>query len=219
MTPDVVANYLKEHPEFFEQYADMLAEIYIPHPHGGRAIPISERQILTLRERSKQLESKLREVIQFGEENDAIGDKVHRLALALLGARDLATVISSVNYNLREDFAVPHVVLRAWTAEATAQSADLAAVSDATREFASSLTAPHCAAHPPEGASAELFGDAAPLLKSFAYIPLRATETFGLLALASEDGERFYPEMGTVYLKRIGEMVGTALLRNIDRGA
>ena len=36
--------------KFFEQYADLLADIYIPHPHGGRAIPISERQILTLRE-------------------------------------------------------------------------------------------------------------------------------------------------------------------------
>src|SRR6185295_14379171 len=115
MTPDAVASYLKEHPEFFEQYADTLADIYIPHPHGGRAIPISERQILTLRERSKQLESKLREVIQFGEENDAIGEKVHRLTVALLGARDLAAVVRAVDYNLREDFAVPHVVLRAWS--------------------------------------------------------------------------------------------------------
>jgi uncharacterized protein YigA (DUF484 family) len=218
MTPDVVATYLKEHPEFFEEFADTLAEIYIPHPHGGRAIPISERQILTLRERSKQLETKLREVIQFGEENDAIGEKVHRLALALLSARDLASVISSVHYNLREDFAVPHVVLRAWTPDAPAD--ELASASDATREFAGGLAGPHCAAHPLESMTAELFGDAASQLKSFAYIPLRASETFGLLAFASEDGERFYPEMGTVYLKRIGDMVGAALLRNLAaRGA
>ena len=54
ITSDGVASFLQEHPEFFEQYADVLADIYIPHPHGGRAIPISERQILTLRERSKQ---------------------------------------------------------------------------------------------------------------------------------------------------------------------
>jgi uncharacterized protein YigA (DUF484 family) len=215
MTPDVVATYLKEHPEFFEEFADMLAEIYIPHPHGGRAIPISERQILTLRERSKHLETKLREVIQFGEENDAIGEKVHRLALALLGARDLASVISSVHYNLREDFAVPHVVLRAWTSDASAEG-ELGTASEATREFAGTLGGPHCAAHPLDAVTAELFGDVASQLKSFAYIPLRASETFGLLAFASEDGERFYPEMGTVYLKRIGDMVGAALLRNLD---
>ena len=40
----------------------MLADIHIPHPYGGRAIPISERQILTLRERCKHLETKLRDV-------------------------------------------------------------------------------------------------------------------------------------------------------------
>jgi uncharacterized protein YigA (DUF484 family) len=215
MTPDVVATYLQEHPEFFEQYADTLAQIYIPHPHGGRAIPISERQILTLRERSKQLETKLREVIQFGEENDAIGEKVHRLALALLGARDLATVIAAVHYNLREDFAVPHVVLRAWKSGGPVDAPELNPASDATRELASNLPAPHCAAHPADGTSADLFGEAAPLLRSFAYIPLRSAETFGLLALASEDAERFYPEMGVVYLKRIGDMVGAALLRNL----
>ena len=214
MTPDVVASYLQEHPEFFEQYADMLAEIYLPHPHGGRAIPISERQILTLRERSKQLEAKLREVIQFGEENDAIGEKVHRLALALLGARDLATVVSAAHYNLREDFAVPHVVLRAWNGDG-ADVGGLGAVTGAIREFAQNLPGPHCAAHAADGTSADLFGETAPHLKSFAYVPLRAGDTFGLLALASEDAERFYPEMGTVFLKRIGDMVGTALLRNL----
>ena len=32
-----VAEYLKTNPGFFEQYADLLAQIYVPHPHGGRA--------------------------------------------------------------------------------------------------------------------------------------------------------------------------------------
>jgi uncharacterized protein len=214
MTSDAVASYLQQHPEFFEQYADMLADIYIPHPHGGRAIPISERQILTLRERCKQLEAKLREVIQFGEENDAIGEKVHRLTLALLGARDLAAILSTIEYNLREDFAVPHVAVRTWGGQDTPDVPELASASAATRDFTASLTGPHCTPHAAEGTSEDIFGEAAPRLKSFAYIPLRSASTFGLLALASEDAHRFYPEMGTVFLKRIGEMVGAALLRH-----
>jgi uncharacterized protein YigA (DUF484 family) len=211
MTPDAVATYLQEHPEFFEQYADLLADIYIPHPHGGRAIPISERQILTLRERGKQLESRLREVIQFGEENDAIGDKVHRLMLALLGAHDRETLSNSIHFNLREDFAVPHVALRVWGSEAAPGGAD-----EATRDYATKLTGPYCGAHVPPEVAAELFGDIAPQLKSFSCIPLRSGDTPGLLALASEDAQRFYPEMGTVYLKRIGDMVAVALARSAD---
>ena len=37
--------------------------------------------------------------------------------------------------------------------------------------------------------------------------------TFGVVALASEDPKRFYPEMGTLYLQRIGELLSHALWR------
>jgi uncharacterized protein YigA (DUF484 family) len=51
-------------------------------------------------------------------------------------------------------------------------------------------------------------------LRSFAYIPLRSEQKFGLLALASEDPQRFYPEMGTLYLRRLGEIAAAGLMRN-----
>ena len=215
-TTDAVASYLQQHPEFFEEYADLLADIYIPHPHGGRAIPISERQILTLRERCKHLETKLREVIRFGEENDGIGEKVHRLALALLAAHDGPTLVNAIDFNLREDFAVPHVALRVCRAREAVAAAQVQPASDATREYAAALAAPYCGAHPPAEVVTDLFGEVAPLLKSFSMIPLRVGNTTGVLALASEDAQRFYPEMGTLYLKRIGEMVATALSRGLS---
>ena len=216
MTPDAVASFLQEHPEFFEQYADMLADIYIPHPLGGRAIPISERQILTLRERSRQLETKLREVIEFGHENDVIGDKVHRLAVLVIGAKTVEVLVAGVKFNLREDFAVPHVALRAWRPDGSAYTAHVPTVNASTREHAANLPAPYCGSALPPDSVEELFGDATPHLKSFSLIPLRCDSTFGLLAFASEDAQRFYPEMGTVFLKRIGEMIGTALTRHFD---
>jgi uncharacterized protein YigA (DUF484 family) len=216
MTPDAVASYLQEHPEFFESHADLLADIYIPHPHGGRAIPISERQILTLRERGRQLEAKLREVMQFGEENDAIGEKVHRLALALLTAVDVATLVNAVKFNLREDFAVPHVALRAWSDSVGDQAGELANAGAATREYVAALAGTYCGGHVPEPMAADLFGETAPQLKSFSVIPLRSQDTSGVLVLASEDAQRFYSDMGTMYLKRIGDMVATALARHLS---
>jgi uncharacterized protein len=210
MNSQDVAAYLKEHPEFFEQYAEMMAEITIPHPHGGRTIPISERQILTLREKSKQYESKLREIIQFGEENDAIGEKLHRITLTLLAAKDIAGAVHAMDFNLREDFLVPHVVLRLWRG-----AGDLPVfepVSEATREFTAKLAHPHCCTQAVTD-TATLFGESAPLLKSYAYIGLRDGESFGLLALASEDVHRFYPEMGTIFLSRLGDIIAAALAR------
>ena len=51
-------------------------------------------------------------------------------------------------------------------------------------------------------------------MKSFALVPLvRDGVTFGVVALASEDPQRFYPEMGTLHLARIGELVSHAVWR------
>jgi uncharacterized protein len=215
MKAEEVVRYLQDNPGFFEDYAELLAQIYIPHPHGGRAIPIVERQILTLRERSKLLEGKFAELIQFGEENDAIGEKMHRLCLALISTGDMQGMLQALYYNLGEDFVVPHAVVRVWSpAPGTLAESDFAPVSDALREFAQSLEHPFCGPSAnPEVAS--WFGEAAVQLRSVACMPLRdgGNVCFGMLALASEDSKRFYPEMGTLYLKRLGELASAALLR------
>jgi uncharacterized protein YigA (DUF484 family) len=206
-----VARYLQENPIFFEDHSELLAQIHVPHPHGGHAIPLSDRQVLGLREKARALEGKLSELIQFGEENDVISERVHRLAIAMLAARTLPTLLHELYFNLREDFAVPHAALRLW--RGTGDGAEFAPVSDALREYAAQLDAPFCGPNA-NFEAVSWFGEAAPHIRSVAFMPLRELdETFGMLALAAEDLLRFYPEMGTLYLKRMGEMASAALLR------
>jgi uncharacterized protein len=212
MRPEDVARYLKDHPEFFENYADMIGDISIPHPHGGRAIPISERQIISLREKNRILEGKLRELVEYGEENDAIGERVHRAALAMMKPQHLESLLQVLFYNLREDFAVPHVAIRLWSEWDHPPLPEFGSSSQEVRVFADNLNHSYCS-HKPMFETAEWFGEAGSLLKSFAYITLRTDRIFGLLALASEDPQRFYPEMGTLYLKRLGELISTSLVR------
>jgi len=212
MNAEDVVRYLQNNPGFFEDYAELLAKIYIPHPHGGRAIPIAERQILTLREKSKMLEGKLTELIQFGEENDAIGEKMHRLCAALIATGDMQGMLQALYYHLREDFAVPHAAVWIWRGEG--EGPEFAPVSDELRQYAGSLEHPFCG----PGANPEVssgFGEAAAQLRSFACMPLRdgGKECFGMLVLASEEPTRFFPEMGTLYLKRLGELTSAALQR------
>ena len=64
MDASAVAEYLKQNPAFFEDYADVVAQIFVPHPHGGHAIPIAERQMLALRDKVYDLEQK-NEVLHF----------------------------------------------------------------------------------------------------------------------------------------------------------
>ena len=212
MKADDVARYLKENPAFFETHADMLATIQVPHPHGGRAIPLSDRQMLGLREKNKALEARLAELLQIGEENDAIGEKLHRLCLALLAARDLQSVLAALYLHLHDDFAVPHSALRVWRGHGTAP--EFAPASDSLKHYATSLAQPYCG---PSGLAeaATWFGDGASHVRSAAHVALRDKECFGMLALGSEDALRFYPEMGTLYLQRLGDVAGAALLRSL----
>ena len=217
MKSDDIARYLKENPAFFEEYADMLSEIYIPHPHGGRAIPLSDRQVLTLRGKNKALESRLADLLQIGEENDAIGEKLHRLCLALLPVADLKSLLAVTYYNLREDFAVPHIALRVWRRpydmpQGASESGEFSPVSEHVKLYAAALAQPFCG---PSGMpeAAAWFGEGALHVRSVAHMALKGNECFGMLALGSEDVLRFYPEMGTLYLKRLGDLVSAALQR------
>ena len=78
MREEDIASYLQEQPQFFENHAEMLAGIAIPHPYGGRTISLSERQMLALRDKNKELEKKLHELMAFGKENDELQNKVHQ---------------------------------------------------------------------------------------------------------------------------------------------
>lgn len=202
MRADDVAQYLQDNPQFFDTYAEMLAEITIPHPYGGRTVSLSERQMLTLREKNKGLEKKMHEMLVFAQENDALQNKVHQFTLALFGVHDLMALQDVVTSSLHEIFAVPHVALHVW--KGLPPSAEVLAFADEQKQ-------PVCTHHPVHD-TLGWFGEIAPHLHSFAYLPLRANnQSIGLLVLASEDAQRFYPEMGTVFLQRIAETVSSAL--------
>ncbi len=201
MRAEDVAQYLQDNPQFFEEHAEMLSQITLPHPHGGRTISLSERQLLTLRERVKELEKKLHDLLEYAKENDALQLKVHQFNSALFGPHDRSTLQNLTVHNLRDIFAVPHVALHLWKDEPP--SAEILA-------FADEHKLPVCTHHAVHDTLA-WFGEAGEHLRSFAYLPLRAHgQTIGLLILASEDKERFYPEMGTLFLQRIAETLGSA---------
>lgn len=207
MKSEDVAQYLLNNPQFFEEHADALALITLAHPHGGRTISLGERQLFDLRTKNKALEKNLHELIGFAKENDALQHKVHEFTSALFAARDLPTLQEMVSHLLSDIFSVPHVALRLW---------QLNPPSMEVLTFTDTQTQPVCL-HQAAHDTASWFGESAVQLHSFAYLPLYAgSASIGLLVLASEDKQRFYPEMGTVYLQRIAEAVSSALHPHLE---
>lgn len=229
MNPDAVAQYLQHNPRFFEDYADLLAQIFVPHPHGGRAISLPERQMLTLREKVRSLEHTLADLVQTGHSNDALSTKMHRLTLALLRSAQLppSRVLETLTYHLREDFAIPHAAFRAWGAasefaELSMSGAIDGPLAELARGAPASFKLPYSGpvhGYVVDGVAvgeevARWFGEAAPHLRSLALMRIEGgANGGGLLALASEDERRFYAGMGTVYLERLAESLSATLSR------
>jgi uncharacterized protein len=218
MTSEEVSLYLQNHPQFFEDHADLVSKLLIPHPHGGRTISITERQMLSLRDKNRQLEGKMAELLEFGEDNDAISEKMHRLGVAMIASSSFQAVLHTLNFHLRDDFALPHVALRLWLRpENSEELPEFADVSQELQSFAETLTQPYCGSTSGFETSS-WFGAAAKQVRSQALIAMRnGGGTIGMIALGSEDPQRFYAGMGTLYLERLGEMASAALARVLRR--
>jgi len=204
VTENQVTAYLRANPQFFELNSALLAELYLPSPHGNGTVSLAERQQLAQRDRIRVLEVKYAELLRFGAENDAISDKVHRLSLGLLATQSFEVLIQLLVHNLREDFSVPHVGIRLWAnPQNNADSANevFQPVDTELITWTQSLVTPYCG-HRPEQELDSWFGEAA-APKSFALIALRGEKVFGLLAMASEDEQRFYPLVSAALLRYI----------------
>jgi len=221
ITSDEVIQYLQDHPQFFEENPDLVETLRFPHPYEGRAISINERQVAMLREKNRLLQNRLQELVSVGEKNDVIGEKMHRLTVALLGFSSLAETLHGLQYHLCEDFSIPHVALRLWQTDEFSIQTDLSfpefdQASNDIRILARNMLHPYCG----PGADDEIkqwFGEDMEYLQSFAVIPLKKQFSFGLLIMASPEVERFFPDMGTLYLERLGDMVSSSIIRLVQQ--
>ncbi|KNE28329.1 DUF484 family protein [Achromobacter spanius] len=211
-TAQDIAAFLQDHPGFFDEHADVFATMQVPHPHGSRAISLGERQILTLRERNRELEWRLNELVRNATSNESIGSHLAKWCSRLLSENDAQRVPGEIALGLAEQFELNHVALRLWNLSDLAPAGYGEPTSQDVRTFTDSLKTPYCGTD--TGFEAVGWLDSKP--KSLALVPLRLEAdgpAVGLLVLGSDDPERFTPEMGTTFLESIGQLASAALHR------
>lgn len=213
-TREAVLDYLKAHPEIFEEQAEFFHQVEISHPYSGRTISLAERQMINLREKNRLLEHRLGELLGVGETNDALGARMHQLTIALVSANRLDQMVGIVLKSLAEDFGVPQARLRLWGEGAANLGHEVC--TPVSAEFIKEVSAMH---HPVTGSVrtgevAAWFGGESESITSMALVPLRFDgQTLGLLAMGSDDAERFVAGMGTLYIERLGDVIAAALAR------
>lgn len=208
-----VADYLQDNPGFFESHPDLLARLQLPHAAGG-AVSLVERQMAILRQQNRQLERKLVDLVEVARANDRLVERMQDLTVALFEAADREGVVQTVFEQLRDAFGADQCAMVVFGADAPAPARAMARDDDALAAFKGFLEAgrPVLGKLKPDQLSF-LFNDSA-AISSAVLVPLGQRAEHGFLGIGSHSAEQFNPTMGTVYLARMGILIGLALDRH-----
>lgn len=216
LTAAAVADYLYRHPQFLADHPELAQRMLMPRGDGNTT-SLSSYQIEVLRDKNRELQRRLRELVEIAQDNEQLMVQVHALTLALVRSADLGQALTTLVAGLREDFSTDLVRLVLFVA---APLRDRLPQADWLR-FADGCSDPALASFEVFFARGEplcgrlqqekiqyLFGTEAAEVQSAVLLPLSGQ---GMLALGSSDPGRFHPGMGTVFLKLLGEVVAARL--------
>lgn len=206
LNPDHVAEYLRQHPDFFIDYENLLSELALPHHTGEHAISLVERQVSVLRTRNRDVRNRLNRLLETARDNDRLFQKTQKLVLAILDQQTIEGIVDAVESSLRDDYQVDvcKVLLLDATGLQAAQSSIGALLS--TRQ-------PTCGHLRPQEI-AFLFADASQPVRSAAVMPIaQGNEVLGMLAIGSFDPDYYRSGMGTMFLTYIADVLTRAMPR------
>lgn len=223
-----VAAYLQAHPDLIGRYPAVLEALSVPHDSGS-AVSLIERQVDGLRTTNRQLQARFNELIETARDNEQRVVQLNRLAKVLVSAETAAALVPELAYCLQQHLEVDHIYVglsgNDGDVEALADG-EIHAVADDT-PAGKALTNVYRRGKPICGPLSEEQSEAlfatrtndVPALSSAAMIPLGTQGVQGVLVLASRNGTRFVPDMGTLFLELMGELITAALQRLIGREA
>jgi uncharacterized protein YigA (DUF484 family) len=209
-----VAAWLRRHPSFLQQFPDLAVSMVVPREQGPAA-SLASYQLDVLRDKNRELGRRLHELSANAEANERLAVRTHQLTLSLLRQASAADTVRAMVASLSEDFQgdLVRVVLFApvagldaleWLQVIDGADPRLAPFRDALAEGE-----PICGRlHPDKNAL--LYGDRVGEVQSSALLPLPGA---GLLAVGSHEPNRFFPGMGTLFLRMMGEAFVVGLQR------
>ena len=209
-----VAAWLRRHPRFLQQFPDLALSLVVPREEGPAA-SLASYQLDVLRDKNRELSRRLQELFANAQENERLAVRTHQLTLALMRQTSAADTLRAMAASLAEDFhgdLVRVVLFAAVDGLDDAEWLQTIARDDARlAPFRGAIASgePICGRlHPDKNEL--LYGARAEEVQSSVLLPLPGV---GLLAVGSRDPNRFFPGMGTLFLRMMGEALTTALAR------
>lgn len=212
LTSEQVAEYLREHQDFFNQHPDLLAELALPH-NSGSAVSLVEKQVSVLRERNIEMRQRLNNLLENARENDLIFDKTKRLVLALLECNNLNTLVEALYQSFEKDFGIHYTrIILFGTNGVDGGPARIESINTAKLAVGKHLKAIKAVSGGIDVKEIEfLFDEDANNIGSAALTVLNHGNLLGILAVGNQDPTYYQTSMGTIFLAYIGEVLNRLL--------
>ena len=212
---EVVAAYLRKHPDFFNDHPELLEAVEIRH-ESGSAASLIERQVEQLRTSNQDLNRQLTRLVQVASENERLMSRLHQLTLDLMTIDSRREFFTQLGNSLLNDFNADILQICLFdTAAAEEAGEDVMAIEaddPALEPFRAQLEkGDTVCGRLSEGKLDFLFGSKARWVQSTALVPLGEKGADGMMAIGSSDPARFYPGMGTLFLDLLANVISTRL--------
>ena len=216
ITREQVARYLRTHSDFFMHHGELIETLAIPH-ETGEAVSLVERQVELLRNKNKELDHKLKQLITVAKDNEKVSRRLHALTLGLVSIRGFNESLSGICDLLHADFPGTKVQLRLFDLLPETNVKDCCGIemslqkSKLVQDLFSSRR--RGVAFLTKRQIDNVFDNenTKKPIRSAAAVALKKKHQLGVLFLGSTDSNRFQSGMGTLFLGNLGEIVGAKL--------
>ena len=217
-TEEIVREFLLNNPDFLYHNPDILESLSLPH-NSGSAVSLVERQVGVMRDRNKEMRSRLDNMLATAHDNDLLFEKTKRLVLNLLEVKNLPAMVETIYDSLGKDFAIDFYSLTLLGDEKTLpRTMARVASTEKANEQVSTLLGSNRAVCGVlrEEEMTFLFGEKGLQVGSVAAVPLRYDNLYGILAVGNADPNFYKSSMGTLFLSYIAEVVNRILPRHLS---
>ena len=212
-SPETIAKFLQDNPSFFEDNAAVFADLKVPHPDSGAAIPLVQRQLLNLREQNQLLKGQLTGLIENASGNHRISQLLIQWCSLMLSENNAKNIPNEITQGISNIFQLSDICLRLWGLNKLTTNSENEKDLGVLKQFVNNQKTPICG---PVSMHAEIAALLPEKTQSMAIIPLSINQgkySIGILVLGSEDATRFTMDMGVDFLETIAALCSAALSR------
>ncbi|WP_428773591.1 DUF484 family protein [Vibrio sp.] len=208
LTAEVVAQYLRDNPDFFQQRRELVEQLRLPVEQPG-AVSLVHIQLNRQRERISELEEEITALMSLAANNDKTFHEFMQLQEQLLKCDSIDSAIEAIEKKAQQ------LGLAGYVRLVDCEQTRLRLCPDHYQRFAASHLngkSAYLGRLRQADRNGLLQDSHTPEMGSYVILPLVKSKLLGVLAFASEDGGHFQPHMDTLFLRHLALVFSHLLL-------